>query len=304
MNPSSTSRRLARPLLSVALTGALACALLSTAPAHAIDVDAGDYVPAPAGTNLALLYLQHARSDRMMSNGATAPGNNGLGTDIGILRLVHFMEIGGLIVDPQILLPFGRVSGRDDLAGALGRTNGLGDPILAATVWVQNDPLNKVYTGITPYVYVPTGSYDAQRPLNMGEHRWRYNLQAAHVRPLGGPWTLDVIGDVTWYGKNDKFGAAERTMKQKPLYQGQAWLRYALSPTADLRASVSRTFGGATRVDGLGQNDRKATTKFSVGGSMFIGPKTQVIALWGRDTEVQNGFREESRINIRLLQLL
>ena len=300
MTSSSPSRRLARPLLSVALT----TALLGAAPAHAIDVDAGDYVPAPAGTNLALLYLQHATSDRLISQGATAPGDNGLGTDIGILRLVHFMEIGGLIVDPQILLPFGRVRGRDDLAGALGRTTGLADPILAATVWVQNDPVNKVYTGITPYVYVPTGSYDAQRPLNLGEHRWRYNLQAAHVRPLGGPWTLDVIGDVTWYGKNDKFGATERTMKQKALYQGQAWLRYALSPTADVRASVSRTFGGATRVDGIGQNDRKATTKFSLGGAMFVGPKTQVIALWGRDTDVQNGFREESRINIRLLQLL
>jgi len=300
MHPSSPIRRLARPLLAVAS----AIALLGSAPARAVDVDAGDYVAAPPGTNLALLYLQYASSDSLRSQGRRVPGNNGLDTEIGIARLVHFMELGGLTVDPQILLPFGHLKGTDDLSSSLGTTTGIGDPILAATVWLQNDPVRQTYTGITPYLYVPVGSYNRQRALNLGENRWRYNLQAAHVRPLGGPWVLDLIGDVTWYGSNTDYGMTGTTLKQKPLYQAQAWLRYNLSATADLRASVSRTSGGETTVAGLRQNDAKVTTKFSLGAAMFIAPKTQVIALWGQDTEVRNGFKESTRFNIRLLQLL
>ncbi|MGI0701082.1 transporter [Pseudomonas aeruginosa] len=53
--------------------------------------------------------------------------------DIGILRMIHFMEVGGFIMDPQFLLPFGHVSGKQ--AGAdLGTGNGVGDLILANTV--------------------------------------------------------------------------------------------------------------------------------------------------------------------------
>lgn len=279
-------------------------AMLSAAGvAQAIDVDAGDYVPAPAGTNVGLLYLQHASRDALYAQGNRVAGNNGLDSDIGILRLVHFMEIGGMIADPQILLPFGRLKGTGAMAGTLGSEDGIGDPILAATFWVQNNPQAKTYTGITPYVYVPIGSYNSQRALNLGENRWRYSLQAAHVRPLGEKFSLDLVGDVTLFGKNDEYGAANQTLKQKPLYQAQAWLRYHLTPTSDIRLGVSETFGGRSKIDGVEQDDRKSTSKFSLGGSFFIAPKTQIVGLIGRDISVRDGFRESSRINIRILQV-
>lgn len=271
---------------------------------YAVDVDAGDYVPAPAGTDLALLYLQHATSNSLRSQDQRVPGDNRLNTDIGIFRAVHFMKIGGLIVDPQILLPFGYVGGKGDMSTPLGSTNGVGDPILAATVWVQNNPVEKTYTGITPYIYVPVGSYDSNRALNLGENRWRYNLQVAHVRPLGDKFSLDLIGDATFYGKNTEFGLAKQTLEQKTQYQAQAWLRYHLSDTSDLRFGLSKTIGGETTVAGVAQNDRKSTSKFSLGGAVFVAPKVQVIGLWGRDIAVENGFKESSRINVRLLFLL
>lgn len=281
-----------------------AVALLSTiGTAHAIDVDAGDYVPAPEGTNVGLLYLQHASRDSLYSKGNRVAGNNGLDSDIGILRAVHFMKIGGMIADPQILLPFGRLKGQGTMQGTLGSADGIGDPILAATFWVQNNAQEKTYTGITPYLYVPVGSYNSQRALNLGENRWRYSLQAAHVRPLGDKFSLDLVGDVTFFGKNDEYGTAHQTLKQKPLYQVQAWLRYHLSPTSDVRLGVSETFGGRSKVDGVEIDDRKSTSKFSVGGSFFVAPKTQIIGLIGRDISVRDGFKESSRINVRILQV-
>ena len=148
MKPGQTTPgRLRRRLRAVATSAAvaLACAAM---PAHAIDVDAGDYTALPAGTNLGLLYYQHAERDKVYAGGTQVAGGR-LNSDIGILRYVHFMDIGGFTVDPQILLPFGGLRGSKDLS-ALGSGAGVADPIPAATVWLLNQPEQKRYFGITP----------------------------------------------------------------------------------------------------------------------------------------------------------
>jgi hypothetical protein len=38
-----------------------------------------------------------------------------------------------------------------------------------------------------------------------------------------------------------------------------------------------------------------------LGGSYFVTPKAQLLATLGRDLSVENGFKEESRVNLRLL---
>lgn len=276
---------------------------ISSASVSAIDIDAGDYVPAPAGTNLALLYLQSASSDDLYSDGNKQAGNNKLDTQIGIFRAVHFMELGGMTVDPQILIPFGEVEAKGDLAGPLGDTSGIGDPILAATFWVQENHDTGEFTGITPYLIAPLGSYENDRPLNLGENRWQFILQSAHVRPLTENISLDLAGDVTFYGENDELGPQNQTLKQDPSFQAQGFLRYHLSPTSDLRVSLSHTFGGETEIDGVKQDNRLSRTKFNVGGSFFIGDSFQVLALWGQDLENENGFKESSRVNVRLLKI-
>jgi hypothetical protein len=53
----------------------------------------------------------------------------------------------------------------------------------------------------------------------------------------------------------------------------------------------------------LSGNDRISTSKYSLGGSYFIGPKTQVLATYGRDLNVDEGLKETGRINMRILQM-
>lgn len=282
-------------LLGAALFG------IAVSPAAAIDVDAGDYTALPAGTNLGALYYQHAGRNELYSGGNRVPIRAGLDSDVGILRGVHFTEIGGYIVDPQFLLPFGKLKAKDDLA-ALGNASGVGDLILAATVWFTR-PTDKTHFGITPYLFVPTGKYDNKSALNLGENRWKFILQAGLITPVAEKLTLDLVADAQVHGKNDDFGAASQTLKQKPLYQLQGWLRYHLTPAADLRFGVSDSRGGKTEIDGVDQNDRLSTSKLSVGGSYFVRPTTQLLATYGRDKSVRQGLKEDNRINLRLLQV-
>ncbi|HQT72086.1 MAG TPA: transporter [Thiobacillus sp.] len=280
---------------------AITTATLLAFPAHAIDVDAGDYTALPAGTSLGLVYYQHATRDKLYAGGNQVAINPKLTSDIGIVRGVHFMEIGGYIVDPQFLLPFGKLSAKNDIA-ALGSNSGVGDLQLAATVWLTK-PGDKTHFGITPFISAPTGQYDRNDPLSLGENRWKYALQAGFITPLADKVMLDLAADVQIHGKNKDFGASSATMEQKPLFQAQAFLRYQLSATTDLRTGVSHTTGGQTTLNGVRQDDRIATTKFQVGVAHFLSAKTQVLATYGRDTSVRQGFKEDGRINLRLLQI-
>lgn len=297
MNTTKTSNHvLGTLLIGVSLT-------MAAGAARAIDIDAGDYTALPEGTNVGLVYMQHAERNSLHVNGQQVPGNNGLDSDIGILRLIHFTKIGGYTVDPQLLLPFGRLKGTGNMSTALGQGSGTGDLILAATVWTINEPENKRYLGITPFLYVPTGTYDAAEVLNLGENRWKYALQVGYIQGVGDKWTFDLAADVTAYGTNDHANPAGQSLTQSPSYQFQAFMRYALSPTWDLRAGLSSTRTGETKLDGISQGNAATINKVSLGTAVFAGPKTQLLATWGRDLSVDNGFKEASRINLRLLQV-
>ncbi|UQG59244.1 transporter [Marinobacter sp. M3C] len=279
----------------------LATLLLSSGSALAIDVDAGDYTALPPGTNLAMGYYQFATRDALYSNGDKQQIDAGLDSQIGILRGVHFTDIGGYTVDPQFLLPIGKLEGKDDTS-TLGDASGIGDLTLAATVWLVNKPESNTYFGITPFVYVPVGSYDRKDSLNLGENRWRYALQAGYITGLTPNISLDLVGDVTFYGENDELGAAKATLKQDPSYQLQGFLRYHMSPQWDLRTGISHTFGGETELNGVNQDDKLATTKMTIGTAWFITPALQLLANYGRDLSVENGFKEQNRLNLRVLK--
>ena len=279
------------------------CLALGTTASHAIDIDAGDYTAFPDGTNVGMLYAQHVERNRLYANGQQVPGDNDLDSDIGVLRLIHFMKIGGFTVDPQFLLPFGQLKGRGDLGPVLGERSGVGDLTLAATVWAIENPSKREYFGITPFIYVPTGTYDASRPLNLGENRWKYALQVGYIRGVGEKFTFDLAADVTAYGRNNKADAAGHDLTQQPTIQLQGFVRYAMTPAWDLRAGVSYAIDGETELAGVSRHDEAHVTKIQLGTAAFVGTRTQLLATWGRDVKVDNGFMESSRINLRLLQL-
>lgn len=275
---------------------------ITTSGAHAIDIDAGDYTALPPGSNMALLYAQHAERNSLYANGRQVSGENGLDSDIGILRLIHFTKMGDYLVNPQVLLPFGRLKATGDLSAPLGSASGTGDLIFAATVWTLNDPERRRYFGITPFLYAPTGAYESGKALNLGENRWKYALQAAYIHGVGDKWTLDVAADVTAYGKNDDAGGG-RSKSQSKTYQVQAFARYALGPTWDLRAGFSHARIGESKLSGVAQGDAARVTKVQLGTAMFVDPKTQLLFTVGRDLKVDNTFKESARLNLRLLRV-
>lgn len=284
------------------IAAALAASVVAL-PAHALEVTAGDYEAAPGGTNIALLYYQWAERKQNYAHGQQISGNAGLESNIALARYIHVIKLSeNAVIDPQFILPMGRLSTSGDL-GALGSTSGMGDLIVGAPVKFILDQYTRDVFAIGPYLYLPTGSYDSQRVINLGENRWKALLQLAYIRHFNDRWALDVVGDVTVYGDNDDYTASHARRKQASSYEMQAHLRYNLSATTALSAGLGNVRGGETELNGSKQADRLNTTYARLTATSFVTPTVQLQMQIGRDLSVENGLKERARINFRLAKL-
>ncbi|APW36279.1 hypothetical protein RD110_02860 [Rhodoferax koreense] len=281
---------------------------LSPMTASAIDVEAGDYTALPDGANAFVVYGQYARRNANYAGGNKLPGSPRLESEVGIARYLHVLRLDDRwTVDPQVLLPFGHLKPSGDLS-PLGSVSGVGDLILATAFKYKIDPAAGEVFGVTPYLYLPTGSYDANKALNLGENRWKFALQSAYTRPLAPKWRMDAVGDVTFFGKNTECGAAcgsttNTTLKQSALYSGQLYLRYEPSASWSTAIGVTHAWGAESRVDGVSLNDRTGTTAVKLTASTFVAPNLQLMGTVSRDVQVHNGLREQARLNLRAFYL-
>lgn len=289
--------------MNLRMAGATMLALqLATLPvAQALDIDAGDYDGLPTGITLALLYAQYAERDQLRANDARVPGDNGLRSEVSVLRLGHTIEIGGMPFVPQVLIPFARIEGLDDMA-PLGRSSGVGDAIFAFPTWFYRDFQNHRHFGFTPFLIAPTGKYDQDRPLNVGENRWKLDLQLGFTTRIGSsPLIWDIAADTMFYTDNDKAGSDK--LEQDTGWQLQTSMRYTLKPGIDLRGGVLHTDAGDTTLDGV-EAPAYTQTRAWFGSGVFFSPSVQLIAVYSRDLDVDNGFKEAHRVNLRFLKIL
>lgn len=285
------------------LAALLGANLFLAGSAHSVTIDAGDYTRLPDGTNLAVLYYQHFEGKQLYSQGNQLSGNARLSADVGILRGVRFMDIGDFTVVPQFLLPFGQLNTGGDLAG-LSSTNGIGDLIFAPTIHLIKDPERKRAFAVTPWLYMPTGNYDRNNALNaFGENRWKLDMQVGYITPLSDKWSLDLIGDVVWYGDNNDFGNTSATLKQSLSYQLQTHLRYHITPGTYVAGMLSYDWGGETKINGVSQGDRQERTKALLTVGHFVTPSIQILGSYGQDLSVRTGVKEDNRFNLRLVKV-
>lgn len=286
-----------------AVVATVAVALSVPLSAGAVTIDAGDITRLPAGTNLAVLYMQHSTGDTLYADGDKVSEDARLSADVGIARGVRYFQFGNQLHALQFLQPFGRVNTGGDLE-ALESANGFGDLILVDTIHLIDAAAEKRALVVSPWLWLPTGQYDRNRAINaLGENRWKFALQVGYMTPIPGNLMLDVIGDVTFFGDNDDFGPTGVTLSQKPLYELQAHLRYPFSDATYISPMISYSWGGETEVDGVDQDNAQRRLKALLSVGHFLTPTWQILGSAGTDLSVRNGVKEDVRINLRLLKI-
>lgn len=270
--------------------------------AHATDDHPGDYIPLPAGTSALVSYSYYG-----IANGGNFNGRNFSGSDTGlrfaeeVVRYVHYAKVLDVTIDANLFIPFGGYWGGQIGGLELNNKFGAFDPILASTIWVIEKKIGR-YFAITPVLYVPVGSYTAGDPLNTGEGRWKGTLESAWVEPLiPNTLTLELNGNVTWFGQNNRSGNSSQTLTQSPSFQLQPWLRYNFVPLAQsVSVGYFGQFSGGQRIDGFSNGFRTSEQAIRVNYQQLLTDRLQLSLTLAHDLAVSGGFRQVFLLDLRL----
>lgn len=266
--------------------------------ALAIDTDPLDYVPAPAGTNLAVLYLYGLASDKQYYKSEKV-GNSDLRANSGLLRAARFFAVAGFRLNANVMIPYHDLT-LDDHRRSIG-ASGLGDPLLAGALWLVNRPQSRTYFAIGNYLQFPLGNYDKNRGLNPGQNRYSYTIQPALSLGLGKRATLDLVTDAQFFSANRDIAGGGQ-LERAPLFSVQVHLTQPVTQKFSVSIGGYHYFGGETTIRGGNQHDSARNTTGIVTLSYWALKNANVQFQYRRDTQIQNGAAMDG-YQLRLLYL-
>lgn len=271
--------------------------------AWAIDLQPNDIVaPQPNKNYLTLSYL-NSENSTFYRNGTAAPGSPVIDTQIAILRGSHTYNFGNLPAVSYLQLPYGTIKPGGSLANYSSDT-GIGDLSLATAIWPYANRATRTYFGIAAYLISPTGSYSSQRAFNIGENRFRTDLQMGFQAPITNNMDGMIAVDTMWFGGNSQCAAtcglaSNGSLTQKPLTTTQFGPIYRINEIFTVGASYFYVTGGATSINNVYQNNVANTQRFLLSGQAHT-PIGRFSLQYGRDTEIKNGFIQTRLLVLRL----
>ncbi|MBF0285728.1 MAG: transporter [Magnetococcales bacterium] len=263
------------------------------------DLFPGDYYPLPAGSQSVAFYVYERGFTGPYTRGVKT-GNAELTSHVLALRYVRFFEAGGVRMAPVAVVNWASTSATPAAwAAALGgHAAGLGDPRLGLTVWGLNDKEAGRFLGVTGMVIPPLGDYDGHRLLNIGENRWRYVLNGGFISRLGDDVFLDLLPEFVWYGVNDDY-AGGRRLEQEPSHALTGYLRYRWNPQWQVHLGGQWNGGGATVINGVGQNNPPENQRLMLGFTHLTDNKNQWMLRLAADAATENGYRAQRELALR-----
>lgn len=280
--------------------------LLVISPTYAAinDVLPADYFPLAAGTTSVATYLYDRQLVGPYSKGLRVLDGT-VDTQIAVLRAVHFLSVADKPVSLIAVLPWSQSSvGPAMLAGAIGReARGLGDFRFGATGWLLANRESGEYFAVTGLLFLPTGDYNRQQTLNVGENRYKVTLNAGWIRPITQAFIFEVIPEAAWFGVNSDY-VGGRSLSQKPAYALTSYLRFRASPNWQFYTGAQINQGGETQINGIDQNNAPDNKRMMLGTSYLTDDKkNQWQIRLARDTSVKNGFKMGSEVMLRYLNM-
>jgi hypothetical protein len=235
------------------------------------------YQLVPQGAQTFTAFAVAKRGNQLPELGSVEPGSE-IDTDILVLRYVTTLDVGGRAFAPFVIVPMGEVR-----ATGAPKSSGFGDAQLGATLGLVGAPALKpeAFATYKPgfglqvlgRVFLPTGEYSAERPVNFGSNRVSYQVGLPMVLAWGRSYrdprltSLEVMPTLTFYETNqDPFGAEEGD--KETLFSVEAHLTHNLAQRIWVTADLLARYGGETRTDGLANGD--STRGWSAGGSLAL----------------------------------
>lgn len=257
-----------------------------------IKTSPGDYAPVPAGTDLALLYLDHVKADDVYAGGDKVLNGLDFTLDVELLRFIHYFDAFGMLWNSQLLVPFGQ----QDIGLTDSSSNGVGDILLGGTVWPWIDQDKGRAIGVTLLVTAPTGT-DVGQGYALSQDRWGYALQAGYNHRFSGGLSSETQIQVEAYSNT---GADN--INTDPLYQLDEHLRYQVTPVTHVALSYRQVWGQSMDVAGTSLSDSLNTQSLQFTAGSFVTPRWQLQAHYLMPMHTRTG-PEISVLELRILRV-
>lgn len=270
----------------------------SIADAAVNEVIPGDYEAPGIGINLATFYLAEKKMVGPYVGGSRLTNEN-VTALITALKLTATIDVGGYTVCPMIALPYSMAKSNGDTMSAMigHESSGFADIIVGATGWLINDKPKNQYLAATLLFFAPTGEYNPQQLLNIGENRYKSTLNIGYVQKLSDNFLIELSPELAVYGQNnDSLG---RKIKQDPSYALTTTLRYNQTSQLTLFSGFQQNYGGETIVDGVAQNDSSKMQKATAGMYYYTAGGTQILVKYGKEFATQDGMKTSDDFLLR-----
>lgn len=294
---------LAQSLLRLGLTG-MVCALMTLAPstqAKAQEIEPYEFVPLPAGTNLALGYYVYGHNtDFNVARGPTIKGS-GVEINVALARYVHYIDVAGHPAGFQIIQAFGSLSAAHIDGQRLGSAFGAQNTTFSAFIWPYVNTATKTNVITTAFLDPPDGTYDKRSAINLGDNRWRGTIQLGLSQGITDNLAFDAAFDVQFYGDNDSYVPGNRRLSQDPTYRAQLWANWRWNPAFTTSIGYEGLFGGLQQVNGFLDGSKTEIQRIRANAALFLTPRIQTMLELNHDVHVVGGFKQDFGTTLRVL---
>lgn len=280
----------------------LAALFVLPCSARALDLQPGEVRTPQAGATAVQVFFQQISQGARFVHGVRQPGNPGLETNLGQLRVAHFYETGGLPWFAYVQAAFGSKEPKGALSGQAS-DSGLGDLVFSSGFWPYVNRESETYLAVLAYLITPTGHYSPNQTFNIGSNRFLPAMQIAAQTALLKNLSLTAGFDTVWYSDNNQFGPKHDSLSQNALYTGQIGLRYDFNDYFGLAGTYFITGGGETQLNGIARNDAIFLQRYQFNAIASLPTLGRIILQYGEDLKTENGYLENSRWIVRFIAL-
>ena len=292
-----------KSLLQFALGGLLCLGLAAgfASGVRAQEIEPYDFVPLPAGTNLAIGYYVYGHNNEFnVARGRTFK-NSSLEVNIGIARYVHYVDIGGHPAGFQVIQGFGSLSGANIGGQRVGSAFGAQDTTFSAFIWPYVNTASKTNVITAAFLNPPIGTYDPQSAINLGGNRWRGTIQLGISQGIGDNFAFDAAFDAQLYGDNASYVPGNRRLSQDPTYRVQLWANWRWNPAFTTSIGYEGFFGGERQVNGFLNGSKTEVQRIRANASLFLTPRLQAMLELNHDVKAVGGFRQDFGTTLRVV---
>lgn len=276
IEPPRMSKSVASAIVASVVKVLLAvCACLGATGLGAQELTPRAYWPAPVGTELVIASYHYQGGDVITDASLPVEGAESYSHTIalGYQRTINLL---GRTANVQVVLPFTTGSTRAEVDGLAARRDVVGQGDISATLAVnlfgapsfsveefqafRRNPSALIAADIK--VVAPTGHYDEDRLINIGNNRWATRLKLGYIQPLHNSWILEASAGTWFYGENDQFLGGTR--KQDSVSAVNMSLIHRIRPGFWVSLDGTHYIDGQTEVDGVPNLDYQRNSRVGV----------------------------------------